>query len=248
MKKIVLLRHGQSQWNLENKFTGWFDIDLTSKGESEATSAGESLKSEGFSFDTVHTSVLKRANRTMDICLDTMGIKDNANINYSWRLNERHYGNLQGLNKSEVAEKHGENQVLIWRRSYDIRPPELSKSSQMHPVNDPKYRDIDSNLLPSSECLKDTVVRILPLWENIVKNEVSSGKSVLIVAHGNSLRALVKHLDNISDVDILKLNIPTGIPLVYELNENLDPLRNYYLGDKKLIEDSIKTVESQGNI
>ena len=248
MKKIVLLRHGQSQWNLENKFTGWVDVDLTKKGESEAEAAGLSLKSEGFLFETVYTSVLKRANRTMDICLNKMGIKDDVNINYSWKLNERHYGSLQGLNKSEVAEKHGEKQVLIWRRSYDIRPPELNKSSLMHPVNDLKYTDIDSSLLPSSECLKDTVERILPLWENTVKSEVLLGKSVLIVAHGNSLRALIKHLDNISDVDILKLNIPTGIPLVYELNNDLEPIRKYYLGDIKSLEDSIKVVKNQGKV
>ncbi|MDG2266846.1 MAG: 2,3-diphosphoglycerate-dependent phosphoglycerate mutase, partial [Candidatus Marinimicrobia bacterium] len=208
MIKLVLLRHGESQWNLENRFTGWTDVDLTPKGELEAKSAGDILKKNNFDFDIVYTSVLKRATRTMDICLSEMKI-NNILIEYSWRLNERHYGALQGLNKSETAKKYGDEQVLKWRRSYDIPPPPLEESDNRWSGNDPNYSNIDRNNIPLSECLEDTVNRFLPYWDKTIKPTILNGKRVLIVAHGNSLRSLVKHLDNISDNDIINLNIPT---------------------------------------
>ena len=221
--KLVLLRHGESKWNLENKFTGWTDVELTEKGEAEAKNAGELINNENINIDLVFTSVLKRAINTMNICLSNMD-HNNPETFQDWRLNERHYGSLQGLNKSETAEKYGDDQVLIWRRSYDIKPPELDQDDDRHPRFDKKYENLDSKSLPSSECLKDTVERFLPYWEETISPNVKNGKKVMIVAHGNSLRALVKHLDKISDDKILGLNIPTGTPLVYELDEDLNCL------------------------
>ena len=243
--KLVLLRHGESKWNLENKFTGWKDVGLTKKGEKEAKNAGELIKNEKFSVDIVYTSVLKRAVNTMNICLANMDDCE-PEIFYDWRLNERHYGALQGLDKAETAKKYGDEQVLIWRRSYDIRPPELDQNDERHPKFDKKYKHLDSGILPSSECLKDTVERFLPYWEETISPNVKNGKNILIVAHGNSLRALVKHLDNISDYEILSLNIPTGTPLVYELDGNLKSIRHYYLGNQDEINAKIKSVASQG--
>ena len=243
--KLVLLRHGESKWNLENKFTGWTDVDLTEKGEAEAKNAGELINNENINIDLVFTSVLKRAIKTMNICLSNMD-HHNPKIFQDWRLNERHYGSLQGLNKSETAEKYGDDQVLIWRRSYNIKPPELDQDDDRHPRFDKKYENLDSKSLPSSECLKDTVERFLPYWEETISPNVKNGKKVMIVAHGNSLRALVKHLDKISDDKILDLNIPTGTPLVYELDENLNPLKNYYLGNQDEINEKINSVASQG--
>jgi len=244
--KLVLLRHGESKWNLENKFTGWTDVDLTEKGEAEAKNAGELIKNENINIDLVFTSVLKRAINTMNICLSNMD-NSNSEIFQDWRLNERHYGSLQGLNKSETAEKYGDAQVLTWRRSYDIKPPELDLDDDRHPRFDKKYENLESNSLPSSECLKDTVERFLPYWEKTISPNIRKGKKVLIVAHGNSLRALVKHLDKISDDRILGLNIPTGIPLVYELDKDLNPLKNYYLGNQDEINAKIKSVARQGS-
>jgi len=243
--KLVLLRHGESKWNLENKFTGWTDVDLTIKGEKEAKESGLLLSAENIDINMVFTSVLKRAINTMKICLDNLG-KTNIETFYNWRLNERHYGALQGLNKLETAKKYGDQQVLIWRRSYEIRPPELDINDKRHPRFDKKYNSLKDNEIPSCECLKDTVLRFLPYWENNISPHVKSGKTIMIVAHGNSLRALVKHLDNISNEDIVKLNIPTGIPLVYELDENLTPIKNYYLGDEERISKKIKSVADQG--
>jgi len=243
--KLVLLRHGESKWNLENKFTGWTDVELTEKGEAEAKNAGELINNENINIDLVFTSVLKRAINTMNICLSNMD-HNNPRIFQDWRLNERHYGSLQGLNKSETAEKYGDDQVLIWRRSYDIKPPELDQDDDRHPRFDKKYENLDSKSLPSSECLKDTVERFLPYWEETISPNVKNGKKVMIVAHGNSLRALVKHLDKISDDKILGLNIPTGTPLVYELDEDLNPLKNYYLGNQDEINEKINSVASQG--
>tara|TARA_Y100000992_G_scaffold13595_1_gene8080 strand:- start:334 stop:1077 length:744 start_codon:yes stop_codon:yes gene_type:complete len=243
--KLVLLRHGESKWNLENKFTGWTDVELTEKGEAEAKNAGELINNENINIDLVFTSVLKRAINTMNICLSNMD-HNNPKIFQDWRLNERHYGSLQGLNKSETAEKYGDDQVLIWRRSYDIKPPELDQDDDRHPRFDKKYENLDSKSLPSSECLKDTVERFLPYWEETISPNVKNGKKVMIVAHGNSLRALVKHLDKISDDKILGLNIPTGTPLVYELDESLNPLKNYYLGNQDEINEKINSVASQG--
>jgi len=245
MTKLVLLRHGESQWNLENRFTGWTNVDLTEKGEAEARESGKLLKEEGFQFDVAHTSLLMRANRTMEICLDEMG-EDNILIKYNWRLNERHYGALQGLNKAETAKKYGDKQVLIWRRSYSTPPPQLDADDEQHPRFDERYSDLDPNDLPASECLKDTVDRFLPYWHEYIKPDIESGKRVFIVAHGNSLRALVKCLDAVSDEDIVGLNIPTGVPLVYELDESLKSIRNYYLGDQEEIAKKAAEVAAQG--
>jgi 2,3-bisphosphoglycerate-dependent phosphoglycerate mutase len=245
MTKLVLLRHGESQWNLENRFTGWTDVDLTEKGEAEARESGKLLEEEGFQFDVVHTSLLMRANRTMEICLEEMGEK-NILIKYNWRLNERHYGALQGLNKAETAKKYSDEQVLIWRRSYSTPPPQLDADDEQHPRFDERYSDLDPNDLPASECLKDTVDRFLPYWHESIKPDIESGKRVFIVAHGNSLRALVKYLDTVSDEDIVGLNIPTGVPLVYELDESLKPIRNYYLGDQEAIAKKAAEVAAQG--
>ena len=245
MNKLVLLRHGQSQWNLENRFTGWTNVDLTKKGEEEAKKAGELLNQEAIEFDVVHTSLLKRANRTMEICINEMGLS-RVSKKFDWRLNERHYGGLQGLNKAETAEKHGDEQVLIWRRSYDIPPPALDYNDERHPRFDKLYSEIATDLLPNSESLKDTVKRFMPYWFDVIEPEVEEGKRVLIVAHGNSLRALVKYLDQISDKDILKLNIPTGVPLVYELDEDLKPIKSYFLGDPDEILKKADAVAAQG--
>lgn len=247
MKKLILLRHGESQWNLENRFTGWTDVDLTKKGEKEAKESGRLIKNQGLSVDTVHTSLLKRAKNTMNICLREMGLDlDKISINYNWRLNERHYGALQGLNKSETAEKYGDEQVHIWRRSYTTPPPSLDYDDKRHPRFDEKYNSLDKEDLPLAECLKDTVTRFLPYWNEHIKKDLESGKNILIVAHGNSLRALVKFLDNISDEEILKLNIPTGSPLVYKLDDNLKSLDSYYLGNQDLIAKKEAEVANQG--
>jgi len=245
MKKLVLIRHGESVWNKENRFTGWTDVDLSEKGLREAREAGRLLKQEGFEFDIAYTSVLKRAIRTLWLVLDEMDLMWIPIVN-SWRLNERHYGALQGLNKAEMAAKYGEDQVLIWRRSYDVRPPALDPADERYPGRDPRYRELTPEQLPLTECLKDTVERFLPLWHETIAPTVQSGKRVLIAAHGNSLRALVKYLDGISDEDIIGLNIPTGVPLVYELQDDLKPVRSYYLGDKEAIAAAQAAVASQG--
>ncbi len=245
MKQVVLLRHGESIWNKENRFTGWTDVDLSEKGMEEAKKAGQVLKKEGFIFDVAFTSVLKRAIRTLWITLDQMDLMW-IPVNNSWRLNERHYGDLQGLNKSEMAQKFGEDQVLVWRRSYDIRPPALKKSDERYPGNDRRYKGLDAKDIPATECLKDTVARFLPYWHGEIAPAIKSGKKVIIAAHGNSLRALVKYLDNISDEQIVKLNIPTGLPLVYELDDNLKPVKNYYLGDPEEVRKAMDAVANQG--
>lgn len=245
MKKIVLLRHGESTWNKENRFTGWTDVDLSEKGIEEALAAGKALKKEDFVFDIAFTSVLKRAIRTLWIALDEMDLMWIPVIN-SWRLNERHYGALQGLNKAETAAKFGEEQVLIWRRSYSIPPPPLESNDERHPRFDPRYKDLNDQDLPLTECLKDTVARFLPYWRETIAPVVKSEKRVIIAAHGNSLRALVKYLDNISDDAIVGLNIPTGIPLVYELENDLRPIRSYYLGDPEEVNKAMQSVANQG--
>ncbi len=245
MKKIVLLRHGESAWNRENRFTGWTDVDLSEKGVEEAKAAGKLLKKEGFAFDIAFTSVLKRAIRTLWIVLNEMDLMWIPVYN-SWRLNERHYGALQGLNKEETAARYGDEQVLTWRRSYDIRPPELKQSDPEYPGRDPIYKDLPKKDIPLTECLKDTVARFLPYWKETIVPIVRSGKRIIIAAHGNSLRALVKHLDNISDKDIVNLNIPTGIPLIYELDDDLKPLKHYYLGDPEEVRKAMERVANQG--
>jgi len=245
MKKLVLLRHGESAWNKENRFTGWTDVDLSEKGLSEAKKAGQVLKKEKYIFDVAFTSVLKRAIRTLWMTLDEMDLMWIPVYN-SWRLNERHYGALQGLNKSEMAQKYGEDQVLVWRRSYDIRPPALEENDERSPQKDPMYKDLKKSDIPLTECLKDTVARFLPYWHETIAPVVKSGKRVIIAAHGNSLRALVKYLDNVSDKDIVGLNIPTGLPLVYELEDNLKPIRSYYLGDPEEVKKAMEAVAAQG--
>jgi len=245
LHKLVLLRHGESQWNLENRFTGWTDVDLSEKGIKEATSSGEILKESGFDFNLVYSSLLLRANRTMDICLEEMGISD-IPLKYNWRLNERHYGTLQGLNKGETAQKYGDEQVLTWRRSYNTPPPPLRINDERHPRFDNSYDDLNENQLPASECLKDTLNRLLPYWHETIAPSIQSGKKVLIVAHGNSLRALVKYLDDISEEEIIGLNIPTGVPLVYELDNQLSPIKHYYLGDQDAIDKKAAEVAAQG--
>ncbi len=245
MYTIVLLRHGESLWNRENRFTGWTDVDLTEKGIEEAHEAGRILKSSGFTFDIAFNSVLKRATRTLWTVLDELDLMWLPVVN-SWRLNERHYGALQGLNKSETAKKFGEEQVLIWRRSYDIQPPALTSDDERYPGKDPRYADLKKNELPLSECLRDTVARFLPFWHDTIAPEIKTGRKVIISAHGNSIRALVKYLDNVSEKEILELNIPTGIPLVYELDEQLKPLKHYYLGDPEKIRRAVESVANQG--
>ena len=245
MKKLVLLRHGESTWNEENRFTGWTDVDLSKKGLEEARNSGRLLRENGFVFDVAYTSVLKRAIRTLWIALDEMD-QMWIPINLSWRLNERHYGALQGLNKAETAAIYGDEQVRIWRRSYDIRPPALTTQDDRYPGSDPRYLSMAKEDIPLSECLQDTVTRFLPYWNETIAPALRSGRRVIIAAHGNSLRALVKYLDNISDGDILELNIPTGIPLVYELDDDLKPIRNYYLGDQLEIEKAQQAVANQG--
>ncbi len=245
MIKLVLLRHGESTWNKENRFTGWTDVDLSRRGIEEARKAGRVLKEKGYTFDVAFTSVLKRAIRTLWLVLDEMDLMW-IPVYRSWRLNERHYGALQGLNKAETAAKYSEEQVLIWRRSYDIRPPSLEKTDERYPGNDPIYRELDKQDVPLTECLKDTVARFLPYWHEVLVPTIRSGKRVVISAHGNSLRALVKYLDRISDDDIVKLNIPTGIPLVYELDGELKPIKSYYLGDPAEVARAMEAVARQG--
>lgn len=245
--KLVLLRHGESQWNKENRFTGWTDVDLTNKGIEEAKSAGQLLKNEGYTFDVAYTSVLKRAIHTLWNVLDEMDLTW-IPVFRSWQLNEKSYGALQGLNKAETTKKYGEEQVLKWRRSFDIRPPELDIDDKRHPVNDNKYNNIEKKFLPATECLKDTVERFFPYWNTNIKPNILRNKKVLIVAHGNSLRALVKHLDNLSDDEILKVNIPTGIPLVYELDEKLRVISKGYLGDQEMINKAMDSVKNQGKV
>jgi 2,3-bisphosphoglycerate-dependent phosphoglycerate mutase len=244
MKKIVLLRHGESTWNKENRFTGWVDVGLSEKGMKEAAEAGRTLKKEGYVFDVAYTSVLKRAIKTLWLALEEMDLMYLPVIN-NWRLNERHYGALQGLNKAEMAEKHGMEKVQIWRRSYDVPPPALKRNDPMFPGKDPRYADLKPEELPLTECLKDTVARFLPYWHKTIAPVVKEGKRVLIAAHGNSLRALVKYLDNIPDDVIPGLNIPTGIPLVYELKDDLTPIRNYYLGDPEAVKKATQAVANQ---
>ena len=245
MTKLVLLRHGESQWNKENRFGGWTDTDLSENGIAEAKKAGQALIEQGYTFDVAFTSVLKRAIRTLWIVLDVMDLMW-IPVFRSWRLNERYYGALQGLNKADTAAKYGEEQVLIWRRSYDVQPPAVDRSDERYPGNDPKYRDLDAKDLPLTESLRDTSHRVLLYWHEVITPVIEEGKRVLISAHGNSLRALVKYLDNISDQDILSLNIPTGIPLVYELDERLKPIKSYYLGDPEEVKQAMESVASQG--
>jgi 2,3-bisphosphoglycerate-dependent phosphoglycerate mutase len=245
MYKVVLLRHGESTWNRENRFTGWTDVDLSEKGVDEGKKAGRVMKENGLTFDLAYTSVLKRAIKTLNYALEEMDLMWIPVIK-SWRLNERHYGALQGLNKAETAAQHGEEQVKIWRRSYDIPPPVLDAADPRHPGNSPIYINLDPNDIPATECLKDTVARFVPYWENTIAPDIRSGKKVIIAAHGNSLRALVKYLDNISDQEILELNIPTGMPLVYELDSKLKPLSSYYLGDPEEIAKAMAAVANQG--
>jgi 2,3-bisphosphoglycerate-dependent phosphoglycerate mutase len=245
MTKLVLLRHGESIWNKENLFTGWTDVDLSGQGMAEAKRAGELLKAESLTFDIAFTSVLKRAIRTLWIVLDeldSMWIP----VEHSWRLNERHYGALQGLNKAQTAAKYGDEQVLIWRRSYDVPPPALEVSDPRYPGPDPRYQRLSASELPLTECLKDTVARFLPYWHQTIVPTIQSGQKVVIAAHGNSLRALVKYLDNISDDEIVALNIPTGVPLIYELDDQLKPIRHYYLGDPEEIAKAAAAVANQG--
>jgi len=245
MKKVILLRHGESVWNKENRFTGWTDVDLTEKGVEEAGKAGELMREAGFVFDVAHTSVLRRAIKTLWLALERMDLMW-IPVLHSWRLNERHYGALQGLNKAETAAKFGDAQVLAWRRSYDVPPPALSADDPRCPGKDPRYRELAASQLPYTECLKDTVARVLPYWNQAVAPDIRAGKRVLIAAHGNSIRALVKYLDKVSDQDIVGLNIPTGVPLVYELDDALKPIRHYYLGDAAEVEKAMQAVANQG--
>ena len=245
MYKIALLRHGESTWNRENRFTGWTDVDLSDPGREEARRAGRLLRENGFAFDVAYTSVLKRAVRTLWIALDEMDLMW-IPVHKSWRLNERHYGALQGLNKAETAAEFGDEQVLVWRRSYDIPPPALEPGDQRHPGNDRRYASLRESELPLTESLKDTVARFLPYWNETIAPAVKNGKRVLIAAHGNSLRALVKYLDNLDEKKVIELNIPTGRPLIYELDARLKPTRSYYLGDQAELEAAIQAVASQG--
>ena len=241
---IVLIRHGESQWNLENRFTGWYDCDLSEKGIEEAKSAGEILKQEGFTFDLAFTSVLKRAIRTLWLTLDGMNLMHTPIVN-SWRLNERHYGALQGLNKAETAQQYGIEQVNLWRRAFSIPPPELTKDSSHYPGNDTRYQGLDPSVLPLHESLADTIDRVLPYWHDQIVPALRSGKKIIIAAHGNSLRALVKYLDNMSEEEIVSLNIPTAVPLVYDLDENLRPIGKRYLGDQEKIQAAMNAVANQ---
>ena len=245
MYKIVFMRHGESTWNLENRFTGWTDVDLTEKGVAEAKSAGRVLKEAGFTFDVAYTSVLKRAIRTLWLALDEMDMMY-LPIKNDWRLNERHYGALQGLDKAETAAKFGDEQVLVWRRSYDTPPPALEAGDDRTSFGDPRYAGLDKGQIPLTECLKDTVARVMPAWDEEIAPQIRAGKNILISAHGNSLRAIIKMLDNISDTDIVGLNIPNGQPLVYELDADLKPIKHYYLGDQEAIAAAVAAVASQG--
>ncbi|HEX3746682.1 MAG TPA: 2,3-diphosphoglycerate-dependent phosphoglycerate mutase [Bryobacteraceae bacterium] len=245
MTKLVLIRHGESTWNKENRFTGWTDVELSAKGREEALEGGRVLKAEGYTFDVAYTSVLRRAIHTLWTVLDEMELMW-IPVHRSWRLNERHYGALQGLNKAETAAKFGEDQVKIWRRSYDIPPPALTPDDERYPGHDPRYRGLTAAELPLTECLKDTVARFLPLWHETIAPAIHGGQKVLIAAHGNSLRALVKYLDNVPEKDIVELNIPTGMPLVYELDDDLKPLNRYYLGDPEKVKAAMDAVANQG--
>ncbi|OQY53514.1 MAG: 2,3-diphosphoglycerate-dependent phosphoglycerate mutase [Candidatus Parabeggiatoa sp. nov. 2] len=245
MYKLVLLRHGESIWNKENRFTGWTDVDLSEKGKIEALNAGALLKKDGYTFDVAFTSVLKRAIRTLWLTLDPMDLMW-IPVYREWRLNERHYGALQGLNKAETAQKYGEEQVKIWRRSCNARPPALEPPDERYPGHDRRYKDVDEKNLPLTECLKDTGVRVVHLWKKMIVPMVKQDQKVLIAAHGNSLRALVKYLDNIPDKEIVDLNIPTGMPLVYELDEALKPIKHYYLGDEEAVKKAAEAVANQG--
>jgi len=244
MKKLVLIRHGESAWNKENRFCGWTDVGLSEKGVEEALQGGRILAKEGYAFDIAFTSVLKRAIKTLWIVLEEMDLMW-IPVHNNWRLNERHYGALQGLNKAETAERHGMEQVQIWRRSYDVPPPPLTSDDPRYNGNDPRYADLRPGELPLTECLKDTVARFLPLWHETIAPTVREGKRVVIAAHGNSLRALVKYLDNVPENKIVELNIPTGIPLVYELNDDLTPIRSYYLGDPEAVKKATEAVANQ---
>jgi 2,3-bisphosphoglycerate-dependent phosphoglycerate mutase len=245
MHKLVLLRHGESTWNKENRFTGWTDVDLSEQGLKEAHAAGRLLRESGFGFDVAFTSVLKRAIRTLWIVLDEMDLMW-ISVQNSWRLNERHYGALQGLNKAEMAARFGDEQILAWRRSYDIQPPALDPGDERWPGRDPRYKELAPAELPATECLKDTVARFLPYWTGRIAPAVKAGKRVVIAAHGNSIRALIKYLDDVSEQDIVGLNIPTGTPLVYELDAALEPVRHYYLGDQERIAAAMRAVAAQG--
>ena len=245
MYKVVLIRHGESEWNKENRFTGWTDVPLSEKGVTEAHEAGKLLKKEGFVFDLAFTSVLKRAIKTLWLSLEEMDLMW-IPVVHSWRLNERHYGALQGLNKAETAARYGDDQVKIWRRSYDVRPPLLDVDDERYPGKDPRYASLSSAELPAGECLADTVARAVPYWENTIVPEIRAGRKIIIAAHGNSLRALVKYLDNISEQDILELNIPTGVPLLYELNADMKPTGHRYLGDQEAIAKAQAAVANQG--
>lgn len=247
MYQVVLLRHGESEWNLSNRFSGWKDVDLTETGRAEAIAAGRLLKGEGFDFDLAYTSVLRRAIRTLWIVLDEMELMWIPVVR-DWRLNERSYGALQGLNKAETAAEHGEEQVLIWRRSYDVPPPALDRTDERHPANDRRYATLTKEELPDTESLKTTVSRFVPYWHQIIAPQIKAGKRVLITAHGNSLRALVKYLDNVSDEDIIDLNIPTGAPLLYELDGELKPITHRYLGDPDAIAEAMASVAAQGTV
>jgi 2,3-bisphosphoglycerate-dependent phosphoglycerate mutase len=245
MHKLVLVRHGESTWNLENRFTGWTDVDLTPTGVEQAKNAGRLLKAEGYEFDVAYTSVLKRATRTLWHCLDEMD-RTWLPVVHSWRLNERHYGALQGLNKADMAKQYGEAQVLVWRRSYDTPPPSLEATDPRCERSDPRYAKLQLDQVPLTECLKDTVARVMPFWNESVAPAIKAGKKIVIAAHGNSIRALVKYLDNIADDAIVGVNIPNGIPLVYELDDELNPIRNYYLGDAEAAAKAAAAVASQG--
>ena len=245
MYKIVLMRHGESTWNLDNRFTGWTDVDLTAKGEAEAKHAGKLLKEAGFSFDLAYTSVLKRAIRTLWLTMEEMDIVWLPVVN-DWRLNERHYGALQGLDKGQTAAKYGDAQVLVWRRSYDTPPPPLAPGDERTSAHDPRYARLPASAVPLTECLKDTVVRVMPAWDDVIAPAIRAGRQILVSAHGNSLRALIKMLDGISDTDIVGLNIPNGQPLVYELDADLKPIRHYYLGDLEAIAAAAAAVANQG--
>jgi 2,3-bisphosphoglycerate-dependent phosphoglycerate mutase len=245
MYKIVFMRHGESTWNLENRFTGWTDVDLTEKGVNEAKTAGRVLKEAGFTFDVAYTSVLKRAIRTLWLALDEMDMMY-LPIKNDWRLNERHYGALQGLDKAETAAKFGDEQVLVWRRSYDTPPPALDENDDRTSFGDPRYAGLSKDQIPLTECLKDTVARVMPAWDEEIAPQIRAGKNILISAHGNSLRAIIKMLDNISDTDIVGLNIPNGQPLVYELDADLKPIKHYYLGDQDAIAAAMAAVANQG--
>jgi len=245
MYKIVFMRHGESTWNLENRFTGWTDVDLTAKGVEEAKTAGRQLREAGFTFDLAYTSVLKRAIRTLWLAMDEMDMMW-LPVKNDWRLNERHYGALQGLDKAETAAKFGDEQVLVWRRSYDTPPPALEENDERTSFADPRYAGLNRNDIPLTECLKDTVARVMPAWDEEIAPAIRAGKKILISAHGNSLRALIKMLDNISDADIVGLNIPNGTPLVYELDADLKPIRHYYLGDQDAIAAKMAAVANQG--